>query len=261
MIQDSAASYGYREVNLGNFFSFWISAQFAALTAKTTPVDADQFAMMDSAASNGLKKITMTNWWANYGLAKVKTVKLDEMTAGTDVTTLNATTSSHGLCPKAVAPASGLMNVLGIANGESAMSNKALFDTTAPANVGTAAAGTEVIAARRDHVHAALPYVEVDGTLSTGANADFAPTKLVYNKTCSDSDGDDVIDLHNGTIIGQVLTIYLGTKAGSDNAVVTPVTALGYSTISLTSANQIATLQWQGATVGWAILRTTGTVA
>jgi hypothetical protein len=153
------------------------------------------------------------------------------------------------------------LNVLGVANGETAYANKGIFDATAPLAVGTGAAGTAVISARRDHVHDALPYVAVDGTLATGPNADFAPSKLVYNKTCADSDGDDVIDLHNGTIIGQVVTIYLGTKSGADNAIITPVTALGYTTISLTSANHVATLQWQGATVGWAILRTTGTVA
>ncbi len=135
------------------------------------------------------------------------------------------------------------------------------FGSTLPQAVGTAAAGSSDTAARLDHVHSALPYVAVDGTLATGANADFAPTKLVYNKTCSDSDGDDVIDLHDGTIIGQVLTVYLGTKSGSDGAVITPVTALSYATITLNTANQIATLQWQGATVGWAILYTNGTVA
>jgi len=107
----------------------------------------------------------------------------------------------------------------------------------------------------------ALPFVAVDGTLATGANADVVASKLVYNKTCSDSDGDDVIDLHDGTVIGQIVTIYLGTKSGSDNAVITPVTKLGYSTITLDAANELATLQWQGATVGWAILYTSGGVA
>jgi len=102
---------------------------------------------------------------------------------------------------------------------------------------------------------------EVDGTLATGANADFAPTKLVYNKTCSGSDGDDVIDLHDGAQLGQIVTVYLGTKSGSDGAVITPVTAVSYSTITFDAANEIATLQWQGATVGWAVLYTNGTVA
>jgi hypothetical protein len=39
------------------------------------------------------------------------------------------------------------------------------------------------------------------------------------------------------------------------------VTALSYDTITLDAANEIATLQWQGAAVGWAILYTNGTVA
>ena len=186
---------------------------------------------------------------------------IDTLAAATDITTLNASTSAHGLVVKATAPASGLYNYVGITNGETAYTNKALFDATTPAAVGTGATGSAATAARRDHVHDALPYVAVDGTLPTGANADFTPTKLVYNKTCSDSDGNDVIDLEDGTIIGQMLTIYLGTKAGSDEAVITPVTGLGYTTITLGTVNFLATLQWQGATVGWAILYTTGTVA
>ena len=80
-------------------------------------------------------------------------LRLDELAAPTDVTTLNASTTAHGLAPKATAPASGLINVLGIANGETAYSNKALFDSTAPAALGTASAGTATVAARRDHVH------------------------------------------------------------------------------------------------------------
>ena len=80
-------------------------------------------------------------------------LRLDELAAPTDVTTLNASTTAHGLAPKATAPASGLINVLGIANGETAYSNKALFDSTAPAALGTASAGSATVAARRDHVH------------------------------------------------------------------------------------------------------------
>lgn len=43
-----------------------------------------------------------------------------------DVTTLNASTKKHGFAPKAVAPAAGQLTVLGIANGETAWSNKVL---------------------------------------------------------------------------------------------------------------------------------------
>jgi hypothetical protein len=70
-----------------------------------------------------------------------------------DNTTHNASTTAHGYAPKATAPAAGLLNVLGIGNGETVWSAKAAFDTTNPADLGTASPGTQVIAARRDHVH------------------------------------------------------------------------------------------------------------
>jgi len=79
---------------------------------------------------------------------------IESLAAATDVTTLNATTSAHGLVVKAVAPASTMINVVGIGNGETAYTNKALFDSTNPAGVGAASPGTSTIAARRDHVHA-----------------------------------------------------------------------------------------------------------
>jgi hypothetical protein len=72
----------------------------------------------------------------------------------TDVTTGNASTAAHGYAPKATAPASGLVSVLAIANGETVRSDKALFDTTNPAALGSVGPGTAVIAARRDHGHA-----------------------------------------------------------------------------------------------------------
>lgn len=64
-----------------------------------------------------------------------------------------ATTSRTGATPQATAPASGLLSVLAITNGETVRTDKALFDTTNPAALGTAAPGTAIIAARRDHVH------------------------------------------------------------------------------------------------------------
>ena len=72
-----------------------------------------------------------------------------------DNTTLDASTTKHGFVPKLTAPGAGLLNVYGIGNGETAMTAKALFDTTNPAAMGTAAPGTQLIAARRDHVHPA----------------------------------------------------------------------------------------------------------
>jgi len=79
--------------------------------------------------------------------------KLDDLAAPDDGTDLDATTSRHGLSKKATAPASGLLSVLAIGNGETARSDKAIFDTTNPAMDGTAGPGTQLVAARRDHVH------------------------------------------------------------------------------------------------------------
>ncbi|MBP6582593.1 MAG: hypothetical protein KA204_03850, partial [Chromatiaceae bacterium] len=71
----------------------------------------------------------------------------------TDVSTGNASTTKHGFSPKATAPASGLRSVMAIDNGETVRSDKALFDATDPAALGTASPGSAMTAARRDHVH------------------------------------------------------------------------------------------------------------
>ena len=81
----------------------------------------------------------------------------DQLTEGgivlADVTTLDASTTKHGFAPKATAPAAGIINLLGIANGETAYTCKALLDDTNPEALGTAGPGTATVAARRDHVH------------------------------------------------------------------------------------------------------------
>ena len=81
-------------------------------------------------------------------------VKLDDATAPDDNTDLNASTTAHGLLLKATAPAATLMNVVGLVNAETAYTNKPLFDATHPEDIGASAEGTQLIAARRDHVHA-----------------------------------------------------------------------------------------------------------
>lgn len=78
-------------------------------------------------------------------------------------TLLDASTSAHGFAPKATAPAAGELNVLGIANGETVISCKDLFNTTNPAATGTASSGTSTQAARSDHVHAAPTYSTLIG--------------------------------------------------------------------------------------------------
>jgi len=85
--------------------------------------------------------------------ADIAATKIDDLTAGDDNTDLDSNTTRHGLLVKGVAPAANLMNVPGIVNGETVFTNKPVFDATNPEALGTAAPGTAVIAAHRDHVH------------------------------------------------------------------------------------------------------------
>jgi hypothetical protein len=78
---------------------------------------------------------------------------LDTLAAPTNNTTLDASTSTHGLVVKATAPAAGNRNVVGIDNAETAYTNKTLFDATNPAMNGSASPGSAMTVARRDHVH------------------------------------------------------------------------------------------------------------
>ncbi|WP_395737460.1 hypothetical protein [Prosthecobacter sp.] len=89
------------------------AAAVHAATSKSTPANSDEIGLVDSAASYGLKKLTWTNLKTALGTVfaalahaprhksgGLDAIKLDELAAPTDVTTLNATTSAHGLCPK-----------------------------------------------------------------------------------------------------------------------------------------------------------------
>jgi hypothetical protein len=113
---------------------------------------------------------------------------IDAMAAATDITTRDATTSAHGLLLKATAPAAGLMNVVGLANGETVYANKPLFDTTNPANIGTAGPGSQVIAARRDHVHA-IP----DNHVTYAKMQDVSATdKVLGRSTAGSGDAEEI---------------------------------------------------------------------
>lgn len=87
---------------------------------------------------------------ANLG----KGIKLDDLATPDNNTDLDANATNHGLLLRAVAPAANVLNVVGIANGETIYDNKAIFDGTNPADLGVAAPGTSLIASHRDHVHA-----------------------------------------------------------------------------------------------------------
>jgi len=65
--------------------------------------------------------------WETIAAGDVPAVKLDDAAAPDDNTDLDVSTTKHGLAPKAVAPAAGLLNVYGIANGETAITNKTIY--------------------------------------------------------------------------------------------------------------------------------------
>ncbi len=82
-------------------------------TGKTTPVDADTIPLIDSEASNVLKKLTWANLKATLktyfdtvyttaaaALSAAQAIKLDDFATPDDNTDLDATTGRHGLLPK-----------------------------------------------------------------------------------------------------------------------------------------------------------------
>jgi hypothetical protein len=130
--------------------------------------------------------------------------------------------------------------VLAIGNGETVRSDKALFDTTNPAALGSAGPGTAVIAARRDHVHAMPSAANVGaaaatsfiagagaltgpaapltiGTAAAAATGDFAPAaKGVTNGDSHDHNGGDGAQIAysalSGTpIVGKLRQVVVGT--------------------------------------------------
>ena len=96
-----------------------------------------------------------------------------------DNATNDASTTKHGFAAKATAPAgANLLNVLGIATGETVYTNKVLFDATAAEAIGSAAAGTGVVAAHRNHVHANTFASAVEVTAGTETAKSINPDVL-----------------------------------------------------------------------------------
>ena len=128
----------------------------------------------------------------------------------TDVTTNDASTTKHGWALKATAPASGLINVLGIGNGETVYAMKPMFDATSPTTQAfgdSAAVGTATVAARRDHKHA-MPASEVSDTAYDATSWDavttIAPSKnavrdYLESKIGSGADGSYKLTLTNNS--------------------------------------------------------------
>lgn len=160
---------------------------------------------------------------ASHASGAADAIKLDDLAAPDDNTDLNATTSAHGLLVKATAPASGLLSAVGIGNGETAYTNKPLFDTTNPAALGTAGPGTQLVAARRDHIHA-LPAIDATAAATdiTDRNASTSAHGLL--KKLSNVATEFMNGVGNWAVPsgGKILqTIYGSTSTGGSNATAT----------------------------------------
>jgi hypothetical protein len=122
-----------------------------------------------------------------------------------------ASTSSLGLAPQATAPASGLLSVLGIANGETVRTDKALFDSTNPAALGTAGPGSAMVAARRDHVHT-LPKLDDLAAPDNNTDLDCSTTAhgLAPKLTAPSSGNLNVLGIANGETALTNKTVFEG---------------------------------------------------
>lgn len=154
----------------------------------------------------------------------------DATISTTDVTTNDATTTKHGWMPKSVAPASGMVNFYGIANGETAPTNKALFDATAPSTQAygdSASVGTAVVPARRDHKHA-MPSAVTDATISTSdvttSNAGTTKHGWLLKATAPGAGLRNLVAIDNGETVYKNAALFdatsPSTQASGDSAAV-----------------------------------------
>jgi len=141
-----------------------------------------------------------------------------------------------------VAPAAGLLNVLGVANAEDTPTYKALFDTTAASAVSLAAgtAGTQLVAARRDHTH-----------LVTASSAPGAAAAIL----ATDASGHtSVISLGIGASPSSVQKLYIaGTASGTSPIAMqfaTAMTATGSGAVPVVYVKPTVTIN-SGVSVSW----------
>lgn len=185
----STANHGYYVVNRSTSYDITVNNAGAAFVGYVRSASAGIFLPDSTASWYGLslpKFSTSTSPTTFLRSDGTLVAPAETNLTFTDVATNNASTSAHGFAPKVVVPAAGLLSVLAVANGETARSDKEIFDTTSPVGFGAAAPGTQIIAARRDHVHPgwatvnklADETIQSDNTLNTD-------TELVFLATAS----------------------------------------------------------------------------
>jgi hypothetical protein len=187
------------DVLIGNATPKWSRLPFPATpTGKILQATATDVAWSTNALTIG---VSASVSGSNTG---DQTLPTDATIVTTDVTTNNASTTKHGWLLKATAPAANVLNVVGIANGETVYSDKTLFDGTTPATMtsgGSGAAGTSLVAAHRDHTHPFTnPAIDTlaAGTDITTLNASTTAHGLVVKAVAPAANTLNVVGIANG---------------------------------------------------------------
>ena len=229
-------------------YSWWVIHQ----NSNVGTVSASQIAIAYDTTDIEYKRIKMAGTWGSWVAipSLVQTAlngkaatnqKLDDFGTPDDNTDLNANTTNHGLAPKAVDPVTGrYINIIGIGPAETVYTNKALYDDSAtPVMDGSAATGTLLVAARRDHVHptdtskAPIADPTFTGTATTPAlkvTTGAAAGKVLV----SDADGDLVYT-------NPKRTVFL-SLAGGWNPTTSPAGAITTTETSTNKVNYRGTL-------------------
>lgn len=169
-----------------------VGAAIHGATAKTTPVDADTVPVIDSAASNVLKKST----WANVK-ATLKTY-FDSIYQAAGSYAASSHTHAQSDITNLVTDLGNKQaasSALSSAQAQGTASIRAI-GTTTPADIGTATAGSSTEAAAKDHVHA-IP----NGHVSNAKLADMAASTIKARKTASTGAPEDCTVLEVQTLL------------------------------------------------------------
>lgn len=147
------------------------------------------------------------------------------------VSTNDATTSKHGWLMMATAPSAGLRNILAIDNAETGYKNAALFDATSPstqASGDSAAVGSAMVAARRDHKHAMPTIISLSAANTWTATQSFAQINAGAAGFSVDADGDVTGKSFAATRTPspQAVDLYEGTGGGDNKVTIAPSAAL-----------------------------------
>jgi len=162
---------------------------------------ANEMYHLTSAQATVVGNTSGTNTGDNAANTSITATKLDDFATPDNNTDLDANTTNHGLLLKATAPAAGLYNYVGITNGETAYTNKALFDATVPSTQAfgdAAATGSAAVAARRDHKHAMPATPDLSGLVT---KATYDANSILYATT---DDTPVALTVGTNTVVGRV---------------------------------------------------------